>query len=102
MQLEAVTELLERPELKLDRLTTSKRYSAQRSNRLKTQRVVSKIGPFIHGQSISLLGTETKGSVAVFLSPEDEAENRVYTLTAYHVPFTSTSEKRVITPGGLD
>jgi hypothetical protein len=101
--MEAVTELLERPELKLDWLTTSKRYSALRSNRLKAQRVISKIGPFIHGQSISLLGTETKGSVAVFLSPEGEAENRVYALTAYHVvPFTSTSEKRVITPGGLD
>jgi hypothetical protein len=99
--MEAVTELLEPPEFNW--LTISKRYSELRSNRLKAQRVISKIGPFIHGQSISLLGTETKGSVAVFLSPEDEAENRVYALTAYHVvPFTSTSEKRVITPGGLD
>jgi hypothetical protein len=101
--MEAVTKLLEPPELKLDWLTTSERYSTLRSNRSKAQRVISKVGPFIHGQSISPLGTETKGSVAVFLSPEDEAENRVYALTAYHVvPFTSTSEKRVITPGGLD
>jgi hypothetical protein len=99
--MEAVTELLEPS--RLNWLEASKRYSKLRSNHSKAQRVISKIGPFIHGQSISLLGSETKGSVAVFLSPEDEAENQVYALTAYHVaPFTSTSEKRVITPGGLD
>lgn len=59
-------------------------------------------GPFVHGQSISLMNEESKGSFAVFLSPEDE-ENESYALTAYHVlPFMSTGERRVITPGGLD
>jgi len=57
----------------------------------------------VHGQSISLRGAETKGSVAVFLSPEDEAKNRAYALTAYRVvPFISAKETRVIAPGGLD
>jgi hypothetical protein len=85
----------------LNRVAISQRNYELRKNSLK--RVVRNIGPFIHGQSISLLGAETKGSVAVFLSPEDEAENRTYALTAYHVvPFKSAKETRVITPGGLD
>ena len=37
------------------------------------------------------------------MSPEDEAENQTYALTAYHVvPFKSANETRVITPGGWD
>jgi hypothetical protein len=56
----------------------------------------------MHGQSISLIGQGTKGSVSVFLS-SDEDEDEVWALTAYHVvPFFSTNETRVITPGGLD
>jgi hypothetical protein len=56
----------------------------------------------MHGQSISLIGQETKGSVSVFLS-SDEDEDEVWALTAYHVvPFSSANETRVITPGGLD
>jgi hypothetical protein len=86
----------------LDRGAVSQRKSEIRTRRLQEQRVVRNIGPFVHGQSISLLGTETKGSVAVFLSLEDEAENQVYALTAYHVVPLSAKEKRVITPGGLD
>jgi hypothetical protein len=98
---EAVARLLEPPDLSL--LAISKRTFEIRRNYAKARRMVPKIGPFIHGQSISLLGAETKGSVAVFLSPEDETENRVYALTAYHVvPFKSANETRVITPGGLD
>jgi hypothetical protein len=74
-----------------------------RLRRTAAVRAVHKVRPFVHGQSISLMGAETKGSVAVFLSPEDEAENRAYALTAYNVvPFTSAKERRVITPGGLD
>ena len=99
--MEAATQLLELSGL--DRLAVSQRKAEIRENRPEERRVVYNIGPFVHGQSISLLGAETKGSVAVFLSPEDEAENQVYALTAYHVaPLTPTSEKRVITPGGLD
>jgi hypothetical protein len=99
--MEAVTRLLEPPDL--DRLTISERRSKLRKNRRNAVRVVRNIGPFIHGQSISQIGAETKGSVAVFLSPEDEAENRAYALTAYDVvPFISTKEARVITLGGLD
>jgi hypothetical protein len=52
-------------------------------------RAVYSIGGFTHGQSISLLGAET---IAVFLSLEDEADNRTYALTAYHAvaaPFIS-------------
>jgi hypothetical protein len=97
--MEAATQLLEPPGL--DRLAISKRKYELRGNNLK--RIVRNIGPFMHGQSISLLGAQTKGSVAVFLSPKDEAENRTYALTAYHVvPFLSAKEARVITPGGLD
>jgi hypothetical protein len=31
---------------------------------------ITSVGPFRHGQSISLLGEESKGSVGVFLSPD--------------------------------
>ena len=55
-----------------------------------------------HGQSVSLLGQESKGSVGVFLSPSG-AEEKIYALTAYHVlPTYQTNEQRVITPAGLD
>jgi hypothetical protein len=64
-------------------------------------RAIEDVGPFMHGQSISLIGQETKGSVSVFLSL-DEDEDEVWALTAYHVVPLSTNETRVITPGGLD
>ena len=55
-----------------------------------------------HGQSVSLLGQEAKGSVGVFLSPS-RAEEKIYALTAYHVlPADQMNERRAITPGGLD
>jgi hypothetical protein len=99
--MEKVTRLLEGSSP--NRLKISQRKSTLRSNRPQEMRVVRNIGPFMHGQSISLLGAETKGSVAVFLSPEGETENRAYALTAYHVvPFMSAGKTRVITPGGLD
>jgi hypothetical protein len=95
--IEAATRLVEGPDP--DELAISERKSILRRNRGTAVRVVRNIGPFVHGQSISLKGTETKGSVAVFLSPEDETENRAYALTAYHVV---PSETQVITPSGLD
>jgi hypothetical protein len=98
--MEAATQLLEPSGL--DRLAVSQRKAEIRENRPEERRVVYNIGPFVHGQSISLLGAETKGSVAVFLSPKDETENQVYALTAYHVVPLSAKETRVITPGGLD
>jgi hypothetical protein len=98
---EAATRLVAPPNL--DELAISERKTELRKNHRKAVRVVYNIGHFMHGQSISLLGAQTKGSVAVFLSPEDEAENRTYALTAYHVvPFKSANETRVITPGGWD
>jgi hypothetical protein len=98
--MEAATRLVEPPGL--DRLAISKRKCMLRKHSSKTPHVVRNIGPFVHGQSISLMGAEAKGSVAVFLSP-DEAENRTYALTAYHVtPFIPAKETRVVTPGGLD
>jgi hypothetical protein len=81
--METATQLLEPPGL--DKLLINERLSILSGNRSKALRVVRNIGPFAHGQSISQKGEETKGSVAVFLSPEDEAENRAYALTAYHV-----------------
>jgi len=99
--IEAATRLLEPPGL--DKLAISARKSKLRRNRVV--RAVRKVGPFLHGQSISLMGAETRGSVAVFLSPEDEAEGRTYALTAYHAaPSISVEGKpaTVITPGGLD
>ena len=87
----------------LEKLEISKRNTKLRSTRMRAMRVVQSIGPFKHGQSISLIGAEEKGSVAVFLSPQDETDNRTYALTAYHVvSSSSTVERRVITPGGLD
>jgi hypothetical protein len=98
---EAAIRLVELPGL--DELAISERKSILRRNRAKAMRVVHNIRPFTHGQSISLKGEETKGSVAVFLSPEDEAENRAYALTACHViQSISATETQVITPGGLD
>jgi hypothetical protein len=99
--MEAATRLIELPGL--DKLAISERKSILRRNRGKALRVTHNIGSFVHGQSISLKGAETKGSVAVFLSPEDEAGDHAYALTAYHVvPFISATETQVITPGGLD
>jgi hypothetical protein len=98
--MEAATQLLKPPGL--DRVAISQRIWELTKNQDKAKRVVHNIGPFIHGQSISLLGAETKGSIAVFLSPEDEAGDQVYALTTYHVVPLSAEEKRVITPGGLD
>jgi hypothetical protein len=99
--MEAATRLVEPPGL--DKLAISKRKTNLRRSYRKAVRIVRNIGPFMHGQSISLRGAETKGAVAVFLSPEDEAKNRAYALTAYHVvPFMSAEETQVITPGGLD
>ena len=59
-------------------------------------------GVMHHGQSVSLLGQESKGSVGVFLSPSG-TELKIYALTACHVvPVHQINERRVITPGGLD
>ncbi|KAJ9313595.1 hypothetical protein DTO271D3_6099 [Paecilomyces variotii] len=56
-----------------------------------------------HGQSISLMGEESKGSVGVFLSPCGVEQPKTYALTAYHVvPFKAADESRAIIPGGLD
>jgi hypothetical protein len=99
--MEAATQLVEGPDL--DKLAISERKSILRQNWAKSRRVIHNIGPFMHGQSISLKGAETKGSVAVFLSPEDETEKRAYALTACHVvPSISATETQVITPGGLN
>jgi hypothetical protein len=78
--MEAAARLVEPPGL--NKLAMSERKTKLRGNSLK--RVVRNMGPFTHGQSISLMGAETKGSAAIFLSPEDGAENRAYALTAYH------------------
>jgi hypothetical protein len=87
--------------LHLDQLAISARKSMLRRNR--AERITDNIGPFVHGQSISLMGAEMKGSVSVFLSSEDESEDQAYALTAYHVvPFIPVKENRFITPGGLD
>jgi hypothetical protein len=86
---------------RLDRVAISKRRFGLRANAV--QRAISNVGPFCHGQSISLLGRESKGSVSVFLSPDGLESDKVYALTAYHVlPFKTDKESRVITPGGLD
>ncbi|QKX58014.1 uncharacterized protein TRUGW13939_05134 [Talaromyces rugulosus] len=71
-----------------------------RQNRIR--RVVRQDGNIYPGQSISLMGEESKGSVGVFLSPCGVDEHKVYALTAHHaVPFKIAGQ-RVITPGGLD
>lgn len=53
-----------------------------------------------HGQSISLISQESKGSVGVFVSPVDNTE-QIYAMTAAHVVPGADSDK-VVTPGKLD
>jgi hypothetical protein len=50
---------------------------------------------------ISIKVAETTGSVAVFLTPDDETESRISALTVYHVPFNG-ERPEVTTPGALD
>lgn len=80
---------------------TSKREFALWEN--QPLRAPVSVSPFWHGQSLSLKGEESKGSVGVFLTPTGEKEES-YALTASHVfPVTgSESTKDIITPGGLD
>jgi hypothetical protein len=85
----------------LDRLASSKRRFTLRKN--PTPRAIDCIGPFHHGQSISVLGEDSKCSVAVFLSPEGPIENDTFALAAYHVlPMKTADGPRVMTPAGLD
>ncbi|KAN0068512.1 hypothetical protein V8E54_013236 [Elaphomyces granulatus] len=98
---ESARELLEPPGL--DKVALSERNFQLRKNRQQLVRWIDSVGPFKHGQSISLLARESKGSVSVFLSPNSPSISGVYGLTAYHVlPFKEDNETRVITPGGLD
>lgn len=84
----------------LDVVESSKQKARLKMN--KIPRLVQERGRLFHGQSISLINDESKGSIAVFLATPDN-ENGLYTLTAYHVvPFKERDETRVITPGGLD
>ncbi|KAJ5962655.1 hypothetical protein N7501_007596 [Penicillium viridicatum] len=65
-------------------------------------RAVQEHGHISHGQSVSLMDQESKGSVGVFLSPSG-VEQKIYALTAYHVlPFKTSNESLVRTPARLD
>jgi hypothetical protein len=100
---ESARELLE--PLGLGKAALSERRYQLRKHRQQLLRCIESVGPFKHGQSISLLSRESKGSVSVFLSPgpNDISISGVHGLTAYHVlPFHEGQETRVITPGGLD
>ncbi|OJJ42891.1 hypothetical protein ASPZODRAFT_28750 [Penicilliopsis zonata CBS 506.65] len=87
----------------LDRVDSSQRRFVLRENTML--RPVQQSRHLVHGQSISLKGDESKGSVGVFLSPASNTDDppAKYALTAYHVvPFSEKEETRAITPGGLD
>ncbi|KAJ5181127.1 hypothetical protein N7491_000681 [Penicillium cf. griseofulvum] len=84
----------------LNKLELSKRRCLLRKNPLPC--AVQENGHISHGQSVSLMGQESKGSVGVFLSPSG-AEQKIYALTAYHVlPFKTVNESLVKTPARLD
>lgn len=92
-------------------LELSQRRTYLRSLRHSTVRMVNSIGTFHHGQSISLKGTETKGSVGVFLTPSGDDDNQSYAVTAAHVVLGDCNANEIphppppsgiITPGGLD
>lgn len=97
-EIEEVNELLKPPGL--DKVALSKR----RHTQLKDPpiRVPWSISNFCHGQSVSLINQETKGSVGVFLSPVDNHDHEVYAVTACHVLFPTSGSNEVITPGRLD
>lgn len=96
---EVARELVEPPGL--DKVELSERKWQLRKN--IPQRSIRTVGPFKHGQSVSLFAAESKGSVSVFLTPDSPPINPVHGLAAYHVlPFKEAKEARVITPGGLD
>ncbi|KAN0080989.1 hypothetical protein V8E54_004193 [Elaphomyces granulatus] len=67
--METARGLIERPGL--DKVQLSRRKFQLRQNR--PQRCVTKVGPFRHGQSISLFDKESKGSVGVFLTPSEQS-----------------------------
>lgn len=87
--------LIEPPHM--DYLEVSERKHTLRENiPIRAPRAVSNI---FHGQSISSIDRETKGSVGLFLSSADGSEEG-YALTAGHV--LPGSDVSVITPGKLD
>jgi e3 binding domain len=67
--METARGLIERPGL--DKVQLSRRKFQLRQNR--PQRCVTEVGPFQHGQSISLFAKESKGSVGVFLTPSEQS-----------------------------
>ena len=67
--METARGLIERPGL--DKVQLSERKWKLRQNR--PQRCVTEVGPFQHGQSISLFTKESKGSVGVFLTPSEQS-----------------------------
>ena len=56
----------------LDKVQLSERLWELRKNKPRLERCVTEVGPFQHGQSISLFATEAKGSVSVFLTPSEQ------------------------------
>ena len=97
-RLRKANELLKPPGL--DKVALSK----SRHTLLKNPpiRIPWSVSNFYHGQSVSLINQETKGSVGVFLSPVDNHDQEVYALTACHVLFPTSGSNEVITPGRLD
>ena len=98
-EIEEANELLQPPGLDIKAL------SARRCALIKNQpiRVPWSVSNFCHGQSVSLISQETKGSVGVFLSPVDNHDQEeVYAVTACHVLFPTSGSNEVITPGRLD
>lgn len=65
----------------------------------RVPRIVDAVKPLHHGQSISLTGSECRGSACVFLSADNE--DGIYALTAGNISDTPI-ETRVVTRGYLD
>lgn len=87
-------------QLPQDNEEASERLALLRRSLPNQLRVVEVEGPFRHGQSISLTGSESRGSAGVFLSADNG--DGVYALTAGHTVSDLPEETRIVTPGLLD
>jgi hypothetical protein len=98
---EEVRRLLQPPEL--DKSVQRERNYELRKNLPRVHRAINKAGPFAHGQSFSRMGSASKASCAVFLSPNGK-DGGTYALTAAHgiAPHEARKDRKIVSPGGLD
>lgn len=82
-----------------DKQEASERLAVLKTTVANNSRMVKDKGPFYHGQSISLTGSESRASAGAFLTADNNDE--MYALTAGHA-VSDPDETRVVTPGLID